>query len=133
MSTRLDGWGWLLLVFGVASLANGLWGMFAAPHWYANVAADTGPFNQHFVRDIGEAYGTVGGALIWAAFAPAWRGPLCGVAAMFLGLHAVGHVYEIAMGELDAHHWIEDLPGVFLPGALFVWLTFRFLRAPEES
>ncbi len=129
----LDGIGWLFVVFGGLFAASGLWGMFASAHWYETIARDTGPLNVHFVRDIGEAYGTVGFALLWGAFVPRWRAPLCTVATLFLGLHAVGHVYELLVGELPAHHWLEDLPGVFLPALLFGALTFHLLRRAREE
>ena len=63
--------------------------MLAGPlHWYHELPAavpDTGPFNPHFVRDIGCAFFAVGVALVWAAFAPRWRAPLLAIAALFLG------------------------------------------------
>ena len=131
--TPRDGWGWFLLVTGTLSLVNGAWGLFGSQSWYEAIAVDTGPLNVHFVRDIGEIFLTLGGALVWAAYAPRWRAPLTGVVSLFLAFHALGHVYEIAVGELPAHHWLEDLPGVFLPGVLFPWLTWHFLKAPPET
>ncbi len=131
MSESTDRWSWVLGVVGAIALANGLWGMFGSVSWYEWIAKDTGPLNVHMVRDIGEAFSTVGLALIWAARTPRWRVPLTGVAALFLGMHALGHVYEISVGELGADHWVEDIPGVFLPGAFFAWLTFHFSRSPH--
>ena len=59
-----DGLGWLLLIFGAISLGNAVW-MLADPlRWYHELPAevpDFGPFNPHFVRDIGCAFATVGG------------------------------------------------------------------------
>ena len=64
MTTRsLDGWGWLLAVIGAGSAANALWMLVGPMHWYTDLPAavpDTGPFNPHFVRDIGCAFATVG-------------------------------------------------------------------------
>ena len=75
---RRRGWGWLLLVFGLGAVANALW-MLADPlRWYHDLPAgvpDTGPFNPHFVRDIGCAFLAVGVGQVWAAFRPAWRAP----------------------------------------------------------
>ena len=62
----LDAWGWIFAIFGAICVANALW-MLAGPlHWYHELPAavpDTGPFNPHFVRDIGGAFFAVGVAL----------------------------------------------------------------------
>jgi len=132
---RLDGLAWLLLVFGAGTLANALW-MFAGPmHWYAELPAgvpDTGPFNPHFVRDIGCAFLTTGVALVWAALAPALRFPLVAIAALFLAAHAVLHVYDTAAGNLPSDHWWLDAPGVYLPALVLGAILIR-LRARTEG
>ena len=67
---------WLLLLLGAIFLVNGLI-MLAAPEpWFVRIAADTGAFNPHLVRDVGAAYATSGIAAIWAARVPHWRAPL---------------------------------------------------------
>ena len=79
---RLDALGWVLLVFGLIALANALWMLIGPMGWYEDLPAgvpDTGPFNPHFVRDIGCAFLAVGLALVWAAFVPRFRLPLVGV------------------------------------------------------
>jgi hypothetical protein len=45
-------------VFGISLVANGVMMLAAAAGWYGAVPGvpDTGPFNPHFVRDIGAAY-----------------------------------------------------------------------------
>ncbi len=123
MSTTrtLDAWGWILAIIGVACVANALW-MLAGPlHWYRELPAavpDTGPFNPHFVRDIGCAFFSAGVALVWAAWAPRWRPPLVAIAALFLGGHALVHVYDTLRGALGHTHWWLDLPGVYLPAVI---------------
>jgi hypothetical protein len=109
----LDRWGWIFAIFGAASVANALW-MLAGPlHWYHEVPAavpDTGPFNPHFVRDIGCAFFAVGVALVWAAWAARWRRPLVGIAAIFMGAHGLLHIYDTLRGALPHAHWWLDLP-----------------------
>src|SRR5215468_2361669 len=96
-----DGWGWIFAVFGAVCVGNALW-MLAGPlHWYRELPAavpDTGPFNPHFVRDIGGAFLAVGVALAWAGLQPRWRAPLLAIAALFLGAHAAVHVYDTLRG-----------------------------------
>jgi len=122
VSTRsLDVWGWIFAIFGAACLGNALW-MLADPlRWYHELPAavpDTGPFNPHFVRDIGGAFLAVGVALVWAALAPHWRPPLLAIAAVFLGAHALVHVFDVLRGALGPAHWWSDAPGVYLPAAV---------------
>ena len=132
--SRLDLLGWVFLVFGVTSLGNALWMLAGPMHWYNELPAgvpDTGPFNPHFVRDIGCAFLTVGAAQVWAAFRPALRYPLVAVATLFLGAHALLHVYDTVVGNLPSDHWWLDAPGVYLPAAVLGWATLR-LRAESK-
>ena len=102
-------------------VANALWMLAGPMHWYRELPAsvpDSGPFNSHFVRDIGCAFLTVGAALAWSAFAPQWRPALVPIAALFLGGHALVHVYDTLRGALGASHWSLDVPGVYLPAVL---------------
>lgn len=120
---RPDALGWLFLVLGLVSLGNALWMLAGPMHWYTELPAavpDTGPFNAHFVRDIGCAFLTVGVALLWAALEPKLRRPLSVVAALFLASHALLHVYDTGRGALDASHWGLDLLGVYVPALLVV-------------
>ena len=123
MSTlrTLDGWGWIFAITGAVCVGNALW-MLAGPlHWYQELPAavpDTGPFNPHFVRDIGCAFLAVGVALAWSAYAPRWRPPLVVIAAIFLGAHGLLHLYDTLRGALDSTHWWLDAPGVYLPAVV---------------
>ncbi|MDO8840636.1 MAG: hypothetical protein Q7V31_17125 [Parvibaculum sp.] len=115
-----------LALWGGLWLGNALWMLADPAGWYAGVdgVANTGPYNPHFVRDIGMAYLTLAllafAAIRWTAQAT----PLIGAGTLFLGLHAILHVWDIAAGRLPAEHILMDIPGVFLPalvGALLTW------------
>jgi hypothetical protein len=114
---------WLL---GLINLASGLWMLVAPAHWFQNLPAgvpDTGPFNQHFVRDVGAAFATIGVAFLAAApNARRRRGVLLG-AALFYTLHSVVHVADLVTGRLHASHWGMDFPLVFLPTILLIFLA----------
>jgi hypothetical protein len=129
---RRDAWFWLLGLLAVTTAANAAW-MLADPlRWYHDLPAgvpDTGPYNEHFVRDIGCAFAVMAAALAWAALAPRWRPPLVGIAALFLVAHAALHVFDTARGFLDSHHWWLDLPGVYLPALVTAVLALHLLRA----
>jgi len=129
---RLDGWGYVLLLLGVGSVVNAGW-MLADPlAWYHDLPAavpDTGPFNEHFVRDIGCAFLAVGVAQVWAAFSPVHRAPLVVVAAIFGVGHGVLHVFDTARGAVPHEHWWLDLPGVYVPAVALAIVTLVSLRA----
>jgi len=136
MIRRLDGLGWLLLVLGVGAVANALWMLAGPMHWYEELPAavpDTGPFNPHFVRDIGCAFLTMGIAQIWAAFVLRWRRPLVGVTAVFFGAHALLHIYDTLVGNLPHPHWWLDLPGVYLPALVLVACVVVLHRREGEE
>ncbi len=133
---RLDVFGWLFLVVGVGSLANALWMLGGPMHWYTDLPAavpDTGPFNAHFVRDIGCAFLTLGVALIWAAFTARYRLPLAVVGALFLTGHGLLHVYDTLRGSLDSTHWWLDLPGVYVPAVLMTAVATTLVRRESRS
>ncbi len=134
-SNRLDPLGWLLLILGIATLANALWMLAGPMRWYTDLPAavpDTGPFNPHFVRDIGCAFLTTGVALIWAAKSRRFRLPLVSIAALFLAAHAILHFYDTISGALGHNHWLLDLPGVYFPGVLLPIIAFRLARADSR-
>lgn len=122
---------WILVVFAVVNLANGVW-MLADPKlWYTDLPArvpDFGPYNEHFVRDLGFVFLTLAGALWWAAQRPAFRLPLVVVTTAFYVFHAAGHVFDTARGYVDADHWWVDVPAVYLPALLLVPFTFWLAR-----
>ena len=124
----LGGMGWLLLLLGIVMLGNAIWMLIGPMHWYTDLPAavpDTGPFNPHFVRDIGCAFLTVGVALVWAAYSAHHRFPLAAVAALFLLAHALLHIYDTSTGALPETHWQLDLLGVYVPALLMVAVVVK--------
>jgi len=133
---KLDGFGWLFLVIGAGTTANALWMLGGPMHWYTDLPAavpDTGPFNAHFVRDIGCAFLTMSVALGWALWKPAVRGALVGVAACFYVAHAALHVHDTVRGLVDSGHWLLDLPGVYLPALLLAAAAYRWQGVGDEA
>ena len=127
--------GWLLLVLGVGHLGNGVWMLLDPGHWYSDLPAgvpDYGPFNEHFVRDIGCAFVTAGIALVWAAWSVRHRFPLVVAAGLFVGTHAVLHVFDTGRGVVSSDHWWLDLPSVYLPAVVLLAVAVH-LRRTESS
>ena len=107
---------WSALVLGLLQLLNGLF-MLAAPEaWYHAIPTvpGTGPFNPHFVRDIGCAFVAAGAGLIWLSRnARAWPAALIG--SLFLGLHALTHVWDLLAGHEELAHFAIDTVLVIIP------------------
>ena len=133
---KSDGWKIVLWLFALLNLANGLWMLADPSGWYSGIPAavpDTGPLNEHFVRDIGATFVTLGLALYWAGLRPAFRAPLVGVVALFLSLHALVHVYDTLRGLLPTSHWLIDFPAVYLPTGILIAIFFFFAQGSAES
>jgi hypothetical protein len=115
----------LAWIIGIGLGINGL-AMLGGPQaWYGMVPGvpDTGPFNPHFVRDIGCAYLMAGTALAWFAARPAAR-PAAQAAAAFLALHALVHLWDAAAGREHLDHLLADLPTVFLAPILAIGIAW---------
>ena len=76
----------------------------------------TGPYNPHFVRDIGAAYlVTAAGPGVVRLASRAKAGRRWSRAAAFLTLHAAIHVFDAACGTKPLADVLRDFAGVYLP------------------
>jgi hypothetical protein len=110
-------------IMGVFNGVNGLVMLFASSVWWDSVpgVADTGPFNPHFVQDVGAAFLVAGLALGARAWRPAyWPAAVAGSA--FLVVHALIYLVLIASGH--DHHAAANLAAVVLPAALALYSAF---------
>ena len=118
------------IILGVGLGANGI-AMLASPAaWYFAVPGVTsiGPFNQHFIRDIGLIYLLVGIALVTGAFRPQLRAPFWSAAAAWLGGHALFHAWEVAVGICGTSALARDFPAVTLPALIVTALAMLAWR-----
>ena len=113
----------VLVLVGLGSGANALWMLMAPEIWFDHLPAalpEFGPYNVHFVRDVGVAYLAVSIGLFWGACNDAARGPMTVLASVFFAGHALVHVFDTASGHVGDHHWLLDLPTTYLPVALLI-------------
>lgn len=113
----------LAAILAIPTLANGLVMLAAGSRWYETVpgVTDTGPFNPHFVQDIGLAFLMSGLALAARAWKPRyWPAAVAG--AGFLAAHALLHLVLIAGGH--SHHVASDLLAIVVPSALALYSAF---------
>lgn len=110
-------------ILAIPTLLNGLAMLAAGPLWYDAVpgVSDTGPFNPHFVQDIGLAFLMAGLALAVRAWRPRyWPAAVAG--AGFLAAHALLHLALIAGGH--SHHAAFDFVAIVVPSAIALYSAF---------
>ncbi len=114
---------WVLGVLAILNVANGLFMFFAPQTWFVTTPGviETGSFNFHFIQDIGSAYIMTGIAAAMAAAMPIHRFALMALSSVFVGLHGVIHVVDIAKGRCGDP--TDDIVAVILPSILWVGLT----------
>lgn len=117
-------------LLAVALLANGAFMTFAPESWYWAVPGvpDRGPFNQHFVRDIGFIYLLMGIAFAAGTVYPAQRRLLWLLPAAWLTVHAAFHIWEVIVGICGPESLIEDFAGVTMPAFIAIALVLTSPR-----
>ena len=118
---------YIILAFNVVFLSvNGIFMIVAPETWYGLVpgVTDTGPFNQHFIRDIGIIQLFLGVAFGVGMIRPELRVGLWAAATLWLIAHAVFHLWEVAVGICTPSVILRDFPAVTLPAIIGVVLTF---------
>ncbi|MCX7359592.1 MAG: hypothetical protein NT015_15800 [Alphaproteobacteria bacterium] len=110
----------LATALGLSGTANGVFMLAAPPLWYDSVPglAHTGPFNSHFVSDIGVAYLVASISLLVRAWRPRyWPAAVAGAA--FMCGHSIIHVFDIVLertGNAGVDIWL-----VIVPALLAAW------------
>lgn len=128
-------WTWDRYLAGLTALllaANGVAMIFASMVWYDVVPGVplTGPFNGHFVKDIGATYLACGLGLAWFAWRPVQGWAAMVIAAVWLTLHALVHGYDATCGANPLADLQRDFVGVYLFAA--IPLVLSLLRKPKE-
>ena len=114
--------------------ANGLAMLLASVWWYQAVPGVilTGPYNGHFIADIGVAYLVVGGGFAAFAWRPASMLPALAAATAFLTLHGLIHLRAAIASPTCGHDLARDFPGVFLPAVIGLGLIAAQHLAQKE-
>jgi hypothetical protein len=115
----------LAVLLGLALEANGVFMLAAPDAWYLAVpgVTATGPFNQHFLRDIGLIFLLMGAGFLAGAARPQWRILLWAAPTVWLSGHALFHFWEVAVGICTASVIPRDFPAVTLPAIIGIALT----------
>lgn len=120
-------------LLGIGAVANGIFMLVSPANWYFAVpgVTTTGPFNQHFVRDIGLIFLGVGAAFLLGVMRPLYRSVAWGAAAIWLSGHALFHLWEVAVGICGPSAMLRDFPAVTLPALLAVGIAVHALSNTE--
>jgi hypothetical protein len=122
----------LLVLLGVFHLVNGLW-MLAAPEgWYSAIpgVVQTGPFNHHFILDVGKAFVASGSFFLLGARADASAATFAIAGATWPILHALIHIAGWITGGFpkEPRMILSDVVGVVglaAIGGLLAWFRSR--------
>ncbi len=104
------------------NVTNGLWMLLAGQNWYATVpgVTHTGPFNPHFVQDIGAAFLVAGLGLAARAWRPSlWPAGVTGAA--FLAAHGLIHLADIFKGHVESP--TRDIVAVVIPAIVALYAS----------
>lgn len=124
---------WLAGLMALLLGGNGLAMLFAGLEWYGAVpgVTSTGPYNAHFVKDIGAAYLVSALGLGWFAWRPREGWPAMAAGAAFLTFHAAIHVYDATCSATPLADVRRDFVGVYLFAA--IPLALALLRRPQTA
>ncbi|MBO9696439.1 MAG: hypothetical protein J7499_09585 [Sphingopyxis sp.] len=126
----------LLLIAAITTIANGVFMLVQPLDWYVFVptVVTTGPPNAHFIRDIGLAYLGSGLILLYAAANPVRRWRAAVVGGLWLTLHGLLHIYEVAAGICGPATFWADAPAVIgQPALVIVALAIVYARRDRRS
>jgi hypothetical protein len=123
------------VVLGLGAIANGLFMLVSPAHWYLSVpgVTSTGPFNQHFLRDIGLVFLFIGIAFLFGAAMTRHRVVLWAAPTLWLAGHALFHVWEVAVGICEPSGLVRDFPVVTLPALIGAAMTVWAIRDQRTS
>lgn len=122
----------LATLLGLVAFCNGLYMTLWPEQWYWLVPGvpAKGPFNQHFVRDIGINYMLIGSVFLAGSLFVQQRLVLWLMPTAWLTGHATVHAWEVVVGICTIASIAQDFPGVTAPALLALGLVYASYRYP---
>lgn len=112
----------VLVVLGVLNAASGALALLA-PDTFFDEVGRYGIENSHYVGDVGAFVLAFGIAALVAAWRPSWRVPVLGLGAVWYGLHAVNHLFDVGQARSD-ERGMFDTAYIAIGAALFAYLAW---------
>ena len=116
---------------GAVNLAVGLLALIAPDTFFDDIGR-YGIENSHYVGDNGAFTAAAGAGLLLAINRPSWRAPLLWVGAIWFGLHALNHLFDIGEARSDARG-IFDTVSLAVIGILTAFLAREAERLRESA
>lgn len=120
-----------LVLAGTINLALGLLALIA-PGTFFDEVGRYGLENTHYVGDNGSFTAAAGLGLLLAVNRPSWRAPLLWVGAIWFGLHALNHLFDVGEARSDARG-IIDTAALALVAVLTAFLAKEAERLRETA
>jgi AhpD family alkylhydroperoxidase len=116
---------WIARLLALVLAANAAYMLFAAEAWYRSVpgVTATGPFNHHFVGDVGVAFLAAAVALFVGSLKPERLAGFALPAAIFLAGHALLHLFGYGLHAEASGTWLTDIVAIHLPALIALWLA----------
>jgi hypothetical protein len=122
-----------LVVLGLLNAFSGAMALIA-PGTFFDEIGRYGVENEHYVGDVGAFVLAFGIAVLVAAQRPSWRVPVLALGAIWYGLHALNHAFDVDEARSDARG-IVDTIYIGIGALLFVYLAWAAaaLQAPAAA
>ncbi|MGZ5313207.1 MAG: DUF6790 family protein [Solirubrobacterales bacterium] len=111
-----------LIFFGGLNVLTGLLFLFAPDYFFDHI----GPYgvqNNHYLGDVGAFYLAAGIGLLIAVQRPSWRVPLLVVVAIWYGLHAINHLFDIGDNNRSDLRGIGDTVLIAIGAAALAYMA----------
>ena len=112
---------WAARIFGLLAIVFGVWALAAPASFFRNVGT-YGPYNRHFIHDVGAFQIGIGASLLVGA--AGWDGLLVGLFGFAVGsvFHEVSHVMDRHIGGSSTDPiGLGVLAAISVAIAVFAW------------
>ena len=112
----------VMLAIGLFHVLLGGW-QFLAPGSFFEHIGRYGAENTHYVGDVGSFTLAFGIAVLLAAGRPTWRAPILALGAIWYGLHAVNHLFDIDENRISNARGAADTILIAIGAGALAWLA----------
>jgi hypothetical protein len=121
----------VLVVLGVLNVASGALALLA-PDTFFDEIGRYGIENSHYVGDVGAFVLAFGIAVLAAAWRPSWRVPVLALGAVWYGVHALNHLFDVGEARTD-ERGVFDTAYIAIGAALFAYLAWAAAKATSPA